>query len=301
MERPLASRVKLRQLALIVALADRRSLRRAASEVAVTQPAATKLLRDLEEAVDLPLFTRHPWGMAPTAYGTTLIRYARGVLTELGEARNEMAAQAAGAIGNVRVGGVTGAMPGILAPTIGRMRSERPAVKLFVLINTTEVLLDALRQGTLDVAVCPLPPDADVAGLDVSLLGDESLRIVARARHPLARRKAIAPAKLADANWLMQPPGSPLRRDADAMLERAGLRLPAAIVETVSIVATLALLQDSDALTVMPKALARHYAGFRMVAELDVRLDAPASRYALVTRARRELSPAASAFVAMLR
>lgn len=299
-ERRLVTRLKLRQLALVVALSERRSLRQAAADVAITQPAATKLLRDLEEAFGVPLFTRHPWGMAPTTYGETLVRYAEGILTELGEARSELATLAAGATGNLRVGGVTGAMPGLLAPAIRRMQTERPGVRLFVLINTSEVLLGALRQGTLDVAVCPLPPEADLGTLEVTPLGDEPLRIVSRAGHPLARRRAIPPSSLLRLTWLLQPPDSPLRRDVDAMLSGAGLRLPTAIVETVSIVATLALLQESDAVTVMPKALARHYARFGMVTELKVKLVAPASRYELVTRARRALSPSAAAFVTML-
>lgn len=299
LERPLTTRLKLRQLALIVALAERRSLRQAASDVAITQPAATKLLRDLEDAVGLPLFTRHPWGMAPTAYGDALVRHARGLLTGVDEARNELSALAAGATGSVRIGGVTGAVPGLLAPAIRRMQRERPGVKLFVLVNSSEVMMAALRQGTLDAAVCPLPPDADVSDFDVTPLADEPLRLVARAGHPLVRRRSVNLAALANADWLMQTPDSPLRRDVDTMLAAAGLRA-AAIVETVSIVATIALLQGSDAITVMPQALARHYARFGMVKELRVRLPTPTSRYELVTRARRELSPAALAFVAAL-
>lgn len=300
-ERPLATRLKLRQLTLIVALADRRSLRQAASDVAITQPAATKLLRDLEDAVGLPLFTRHAWGMAPTAYGDALVRHARGLLTGLGEARDELSALAAGATGALRVGGVTGAVPGLLAPAIRRIQHERPGVKVFVLVNTSEVMMAALRQGTLDLAVCPLPADADVSGFEVTALAGEPLRIVARAGHPLARRRSVPFAALAEVTWLMQTPDSPLRRDVDAMLGAAGLRAPAAIVETVSIVATIALLQGSDAITVMPQALARHYARFGMVKELPVRVSTPISRYELVTRARRELSPAAQAFVVALR
>lgn len=300
-ERPLATRLKLRQLALIVAVAERRSLRQAASDVAITQPAATKLLHDLEDAVGLPLFTRHAWGMAPTVYGEALVRRARGLLAELGEARSELSALASGAAGTLRIGGVTGAMPGLLAPAIRRIQSERPRVKLFVLINTSEVLLEALRVGTLDVAVCPLPIETDTGDFIVARLSDEPLRIVARVGHPLARRRTITLAALADAAWLLQTPDSPLRRDVDAMLAAAGLRSPAVVVETVSIVATLALLQEGDAVTVMPQNLARHYARFGMVTELAVTLTAPIGRYELVTRARRELSPAALAFIAMLK
>jgi DNA-binding transcriptional LysR family regulator len=300
-ERPLASRIKLRQLALVVALADRRSLRQAASDIAITQPAATKLLRDLEDAIGLPLFTRHAWGMAPTAYGQTLVRHARGVLTGLAEARSELTSLAAGATGTLRAGGVTGAVPGLLAPAIRRMQEKRPGVRMFVLVNTTEVMTAALREGTLDLAVCPVPAAMDVSDLAVTPLANEPLCVVARARHPLARRRTLRLQDLATVPWLLQPPGSPLREDVDALLDDAGMRAPAAIVETVSIVATLALLQASDSVTVMPNALADHYARFGMLAALPVRLRAPTSRYALVMRASREPSPVALEFAKLLR
>lgn len=295
----LATRLKLRQLALIVALSERRSLRQAAADVAITQPAATKLLQDLEDAVGLALFTRHAWGMAPTTYGEALVRHARSLLTGVGEAGSELSALAAGASGVLRIGGVTGAVPGLLAPAIRRIQHDRPGVKLFVLVNTAEVMTAALRQGTLDVAVCPLPGDADVSDFEVTNLADEPLCIVARAGHPLSTRKSVPMSALASATWIMQTPDTPLRRDVDDMLAGGGLR-PAAIVETVSIVATMALLQESDAVTVMPQALARHYARFGMVKLLPVRASTPSSRYQLVSRARRELSPAAQAFVDMV-
>jgi DNA-binding transcriptional LysR family regulator len=299
--RPLVSRLKWRQLALIVALAERRSLRRAAADLAMTQPAATKLLRDLEDAVGYALFTRHPWGMEPTAYGEALVRRARGLTAELDEARRELSAMAGGAEGTLRIGGVTGAMPGLLAPAIRTMQRQRPRVAIHLLVNATEVLLEALRQGRLDAAVCPLPVDADVDDLDVRPLGTEPLRVVARTGHPLARVRSVPPEALGRHPWIVQPPESPQRRDTDALLAAAGARLPAGVVETVSIVATLALLQESDALTAMPSGLAAHYGRFGMVAALAVDLPVPASRYELVTRARRQLAPAAEAFVGLLR
>lgn len=298
---PLLTRLKLRQLALVIALAERRSLRQAASDVAITQPAATKLLRDLEAAVGLPLFVRHSWGMAPTAYGETFVRHARGLVSGVSEARNELTALAAGATGTLRVGGVTGAVPGLLTPLIRRMRAERPGVSVFVLVNTTDVMADALRMGTLDLAVCPVAADANTAGLRIEPLVEDTLRVVARASHPWVKRRSIPLAALLGATWLLQPPETPLRRDVDAMLVANGQRPPASVVETVSIVATLALLQEMDAVTVMPNALARHYARFGMVRELPVKLAAAPSRYALVTRAQRELSPAAAAFIGLLR
>ena len=298
---PLLTRLKLRQLALVVALAERRSLRQAASDVAITQPAATKLLRDLERALGLPLFTRHAWGMEPTTYGDAFVRHARSLVTGVSEARDELAALAAGATGSLRIGGVTGAVPALLTPAIRRMRDEHPGVQLFVLVNTTDVMAEALRLGTLDLAVGPVASATNTGGLRVERLMAEPLCLVARAKHPWSRRGSLSLGTLMEAVWLLQPHGSALRRDVDAMLAAEGPRSPASIVETVSIVATLALLQEIDAVTVMPRALARHYTRFGMVSELPVKLAAPRSRYELVTRADRELSPAGAAFVAILR
>lgn len=299
-ERALAARLKLRQLWLVTAIAQRRTLRQAAADLAMTQPAATKLLRDLEDAVGLPLFTRHAWGMTPTPYGDALVRHARGMLNEVQQARAELDAMAAGAKGTLRIGCTTGAVPGLVVPAMHRMQAEHPGVRMFVLVNASEVLLGALFEQTLDLAVCPLPAHADVDDLTVAPLGDEPLRIVARAGHPLTRRRDVSPATLAQASWVVQRPDSPLRRDIDALLAEAGERLRGPTVETVSIVATLALLQASDAITAMPQALARHYGEHGMLAEIDVRLAKRVSRYELVLRAGRELSPAGQAFVAML-
>jgi DNA-binding transcriptional LysR family regulator len=298
---PLASRLKLRQLALIVALAERRSLRQAASDVAMTQPAATKLLRDLEDAVGVALFTRHAWGMAPTRYGDTLVRHARSLLSGVAQAGVELAALAAGAAGELRVGGVTGAVPALVAPAIRRMHAERPRGRVFALVNTTGVMIEALRLTTLDVALGPVGADAQTDGLDVEPLAHEPLSIVARAGHPLARKPSLTLARLVDRVWLLQPAGTPLRRDVDALLAASGQRAPASVIETVSIVATLALLQEMDAVSVIPRGLARHYARFGMVAELALRVSAPPSRYAIITRAGQELSPAARAFVDLVR
>ena len=184
----LRSRLKARQLALLVAIAEHRSLRQAAQHIAVTQPAATRMLKELEDALGVPLFDRFAWGMQATPYGDTMIRYARGVLTDLSEARDEIAALAAGAKGKLRdrLGDRRGSGP-CRARAATRSGRDGPGLKVFVLVNTSDVLAAALRQGTLDVAIGQLPADAERGEFDVEPLRDEPLCLVARAGHPLAR------------------------------------------------------------------------------------------------------------------
>ncbi len=291
----------MRQLALLVAIADHRSLRRAAQVIAVTQPAATRMLADLEDALGVSLFDRVAWGMQSTAYGDTLIRYARGVLTDLSEARDEIAALAAGARGRLRVGSVTGAVPRLVVPALCAVRETRPGLKVFVLVNSSDVLVSALRQGTLDVAIGQLPADVDASEFDVMPLRDEPLCLVARASHPLAGASAIDAASLAAATWILHPPDSGMRADVNAILARARLAPPGDVIETVSIVATLALLQGSDAVAVLPVDLAGHYAEHGLLVRLPLELPAGGGTTQLLTRAKRQLAPVAQEFVATLR
>jgi len=300
-ESPLHNRLKARQLALLVALADHRSLRRAAAEVAVSQPAATKLLHDLEDTLGVPLFDRHSWGMEPTLFGDTMIRCARGVLTDLAEARDELAALASGAGGKLRVGVVTGAVPRLLVPALNAVRARAPGLKAYVLVNANEVLAAGLRQGTLDLAIGALPAREDAAELASEPLADEPLCVVGGPAHGLPRARHALAGALAAATWVLPPAGNPLRDTVEAFFAATGKRLPADLIETVSIVATLALLQQPRTLSVLPVDLARHYEARGMLRPLDVALPPGGGSYALLTRANRRLSPAAQAFVEALR
>ena len=170
-----------------------------------------------------------------------------------------------------------------------------------MLVNTSDVLAAALRQGTLDVAIGQLPADAEHGEFDTEPLRDEPLCLVAWAGHPLARAKAIDVTSLAGMTWILHPPKSRMRADVNAMLARARLTLPGDVIETVSIVATLTLLQSSDAVSVLPVGLALHYAEYGLLAGLPLDFPAGGSATELLTPANRRLAPAAQDFVAALR
>jgi DNA-binding transcriptional LysR family regulator len=192
---------------------------------------------------------------------------------------------------------VTGAVPGGLVPAASVVRATRPGLRLYLLVNTSDVLVDALLAGTLDVAIGRLPQSADPGGLDTVALADEPLGIVARARHPLADRAHVDAADLEGATWILQPPGSPTRQESNRMLDDLGVHVPVDVIETASIVATLALLRDTDAVSVMPAGLAAHYGAPGWLTRLKVRQAGTGSRYELITRRNRTLAPAALAFV----
>ena len=100
------SRLKARQMALLVHLDEHRSVMKAAEACGMTQPAASKLLREFEDAFDVKLFERHARGVVPTWFGEILVRRARAVLSEISLAQEEISALKGGLAGQASIGTV---------------------------------------------------------------------------------------------------------------------------------------------------------------------------------------------------
>src|SRR5690348_3577841 len=124
------ARLKTRQLLLLVTLAEEGNINRAAQVLNMTQPAASKLLKDLEEMLDVRLFDRLPRGMRPTWYGETMIRHARMALASLSEAHDEIEALKAGRFGQVSVGAITAPGMTLLPPAVAQVKEEHPSLRV---------------------------------------------------------------------------------------------------------------------------------------------------------------------------
>jgi DNA-binding transcriptional LysR family regulator len=120
------SRLRLRQLRLVLALAEFGSLRRAADDIGMTQPAATKMLHEIESLLGVGLFERLPRGMRATAFGETVIYYARMVFAELSGMREELVALESGNLGRVAVGAIPALASGLLTRTIATLKQSHP-------------------------------------------------------------------------------------------------------------------------------------------------------------------------------
>lgn len=184
-------RLKTRQLLLVVALADEGSIHRAAAALNMTQPAASKLLRELEESIGAVLFERLPRGMRPTLYGDALIRHARAALGSLDQAHEELAALKAGHLGHVAVGAITSPGLRLVPPAVAAVKGTHAGLHVSVEIDTSNVLLEHLAQDKIDIVVGRLSAEHDKLRLRYEPLTGESVAAVVRTGHPL----------LAQARW----------------------------------------------------------------------------------------------------
>ncbi len=290
-------RLRTRQLLLLTALDTHRNLGRAAQVMAMSQPAATKLLQQLEDTLAVALFTRQARGMEPTAYGEVLIRYAKRVLTDFGSVREELVALRLGLQGSLRIGCVPGAVTELLAPTLIDYKNNHPRVAVSVMVDTSDRMLAQLARGDVDLVLGRLTDGNNADEYACQPLLGESQVVVVRASHPLFDQPKVTLADLVNWPWVLQPPGSPQRGRFEAALREAGLHARLNITETASTIATTALLEISDMAAVMPLSLAQHYArlGLLRVLPLDLPIHVPPIY--LITRLDRVLSPASTQFV----
>ncbi|VCU68447.1 HTH-type transcriptional regulator GbpR [Pigmentiphaga humi] len=258
--RQIRSRLRLRHLDLLEALYAAGSVHKAAAQLGMTQPAASKLLVELEEAFGVPLFIRSRRGIAPTPYGTALVQKAGVLLADLEGAREEIAAITRGAKGRVRAGVLQVAQSVLVPRALARMHEENPGVTVMLHEGTSDLLLAGLARGELDCVIGRLMQGSAQTAFRTEVLYEEPIYIVARVGHPLARSTRITAATLARQAWILPPPDAPLRQRIDAYFAEQGLALDVPLAESVSLLANEILLRSTDVLCAMPRGVAQHYA-----------------------------------------
>ena len=297
----LRSRLKMRQVLLLVALDEQRNMHRAAASLRMTQPAATRLLGGLERMLGLRLFERGPRGLAPNAYGESLIRHARAMLATLDHAREEMNSLTEGASGRIAIGALLVAAPVLVPLALARFKQRHPNHTVLVHEGSATALLPALRRGELDLVVGRVSSDVPGEGLDFEAFYSEPMQVVARVGHPLARRRALKLRDLAGEMWVVPASDAPYRRRLDAAFREAGVASPRRLVESVSIAVNKMLVQKTDMLGVMPRDVAREYAALGLLRVLPVKLPPPSGPVGLITAIGRPLPPAAGELMQALR
>lgn len=297
----LKARLKTRQLLLLVAIDDERNIHRAADLLHMTQPAASKQLKDLEDMLNVTLFERHPRGMSPTSYGEVMIRHARMALTSLSQAHDDILALKSGLSGQVDVGAIM--TPGItLVPrAIAKVKEQSPLLRIGVHVDNSNVLLDRLQHGTLDFMVARIIDGEDRANLQFEELAGEPVCVVARIGHPLLNRQGLKLVDISNAGWVLPPQGSILRHRFEMVFRQEGLRPPINVVDTTSTLAITSILQQTDFLHVMPMDVANYCARFDMLGVVPIDLPCTMDTYGIITKTGRLLSPGAKILIDAIR
>ncbi|MBZ9540310.1 pca operon transcription factor PcaQ [Modicisalibacter tunisiensis] len=293
-------RIKLRHLQAFLELAKRRSFVRAAESLAITQPALSKTIRELEDNLGASLFDRTPQGVSLNQAGLTLLRHAGPALRALEEGITAIG-DGHGRERRVRVGALSTVESRFLPLAIERLHGRHTDIGVRVVDGPSAYLLSRLRAGELDLVVGRMTEAREIRDLTFEHLYYEPLVVVVRAGHALSSSRTPPLQRLGEFPWVLPPPQTTLRQQVDSFCVRHALVLPGRVLETLSLAVSRRYVLDSDALWVAPREAVSEDVAAGRLAVLEVGLERQGGSVGLCINASLRPSLALEAFCEMLR
>ena len=290
-----ARRLRLRDLHTLRVVAELGSMAQAAESLALSQPAVSKAIAEMERTLGVPLLERSPRGVAVTDYGRVLLARGTAMLDELRQGLEEIRFLADPTTGEVRVG-ATEPMTAVVSAVVDRLSRQYPRMRFRVDVAPTTELLQGLRRRDLDLAVTRMADVRAEPDLRAEVLFDDALAVMADRGHPLVRRRRVCLGGLLDEPWALPPYDCFLGAFILQAFRARGLEPPRAAVSTRSVQMWVAMLRTRRFLGIGPSAMLRFSAHYPALAALPVDLSETRRPIALVALANRSPAPAARLF-----
>src|SRR5262245_50816494 len=190
---PLVHRLKLRELRVLLAVTQAGSMGKAALQLAISQPAVSRAIADMEASLGVSLLDRTSQGVEPTPYGRALIDRGLVVFDELRQGVNAIKSIADPTVGEVRIGGSSATVVGIIAAIIDRLAAQHPRVSFHVVVTAEPTdHFRLLRERNVDIVIAGLYLPVPEADIDSDILYEDQMVVVASAKNPWARRRKLS-------------------------------------------------------------------------------------------------------------
>jgi DNA-binding transcriptional LysR family regulator len=296
-------RLKLRDLHILLVVALRGSMAKAAAELAISQPAVSRAIAEMEQELGLRLLDRGRNGIEPTAYGRALIKRGVTIFDELTQGLQELEFLADPSIGQLRIGSSESVSAGLLPAVIDRFSRQHPGIRL----NVSQTVLSTthyreLRERNIDLLLGWIPtPFAEEDLVAERVLKDPSGVVVGR-QSKWARYSTLNLADLANETWILPPPDTFPGSATANLFRESGLNMPRTPLTTLSIHLCCRLAATGRFVTLLPSSIVRFSGRDLSLKMLLVKLPPrPPLQVAIVTLKNRTLSPAAEMFIECVR
>jgi len=291
------NRLKLRDLNILLAVADAGSMAKAATRLAISQPAISRAIADMEQALGVRLLDRSPQGIAPTQYGRALLKRGAAVFDELAQGVQDIEFLTSPGTGELRLGSSTALSEGIVLAVIDRLSRLYPRVVFHVVIGGALALLDGLRARQIEVGfvrMSGVEPEPDTAQ---EVLIDEPLVVVAGTENPWVHRRRVKLAELVSEPWTWPPVGTFFDTLVTDAFRAEGLTPPRAAVYAEAINMRIRLAATGRFLAVVPAGILRFPAKHASIRRVPVELPTTQRPVGIITLKNRTLGPLAQLFI----
>ena len=247
--------MELRQLKYFLGILRHGNFNRAADALFVTQPALSKSMRSLEEALGVTLLERTTSGVIPTPYGRILANYAELACQELQRATEEITALSTHGSGRIVVGAGTAILRYLLPTTFERVAALNPKLAVVISEGLRENLHIQLLRGEIDVAICTFAESLSTSELVQEVILTDRPHVVAHHSHPLHRQQVVTGRDLSRFRWIVPSAGEQEREQLTTMMVADGGLAPVVAVETTSSTLMAQLIGQQAFLSYLPGLL----------------------------------------------
>jgi DNA-binding transcriptional LysR family regulator len=290
--------MELRDIEYFAVIAEHGNVRRASEALSLSPPALSKSLRRLEQSLQARLVKRTAKGIELTAVGSALLAQVKRIRVTLADVAREAADLSQGRAGHLRIG-VGPQTAELLPAAYAALLDEAPRLTAEIEISDSDVLLPALRNGTLDLIVNVIP-EVSMSGLTVEHLFDDDYVVCASARHRLAKLKRVPMSALANERWVLTTPNIPLQQLIDRAFRDRGMRAPECAVEARSALLRLQLVAATDLLCFMSAKTLRVVSRGLPIRQLPVKELKLRRNIGIIYREDAYLSPSARRLIDIL-
>lgn len=292
--------LRFRHLVLINTLARTQNMHATAQEMSISQPAVSKMLREIEHQLGFEVFARLPRSMTLTDLGSHVARFAQIALNDTQQFVGQINHLRQGGHGLLKVGTIYAATAVAVPAAIVRVKQDWPLLTVQVLEGTSANMLTLLEHKELDLVVARFTLDRHRELFDFQALAPEPLCLVTGSQHPLAGASEVPLSELGSWPWVIYPTGTPMRARVEKAFVEAGMQTPENTVETVSLQTTMQLLQTTPVVAMLAESMVEPEIQAGRLVRLALPFPLVLADYGVITRRNESPQWSAEAFIEAL-
>ena len=290
-------RLKLRDMRVLLSVVQAGSMRKAAERLATSQPAISRAISDLENALGVRLLDRIPNGVVPTQYGHALLQRGIAIFDELRQGVKDIEFLTDPASGELRIGCSEYAAGGPVLAVIDRLTRKYPRMIFEVVTGPILPLYRELTERRIELVLTRNVDLADPKHMTIENLFDDDIVAAAATQNPWTRRRRIELAELANEPWALPAPDTGIGAFAIEAFRACGLGPPRPTVVTYSVHMRDQLLATGRFLTMLSSYTLMLPHKHPFLKALPVKLHNARGAIAITTLRNRTLSPLAKLFI----